>query len=136
MIRFGQSRDLYDDVSAISNLNQARGVVSNNNHSTIEFLLGFFKLQSVFDTYYGREKTVESLDLKKPNAHYLTLALSELVAETALYVGDSESDVIAAHRAGVDSVFIRRSNRDEARLSVTPTYEVRSLHDVAKIVNA
>jgi phosphoglycolate phosphatase len=58
------SRDCYTDVTAISNLSQNCGVVSNNHHSTIGFVLDFFGLQPLFDTYYGREKTIESLDLK------------------------------------------------------------------------
>lgn len=130
------SRSRYDDIIAISNLSQTCGVVSNNHHSTIEFVLDFFDLRPTFETYYGREKTVESLDLKKPNTHYLNQALTELGAESALYVGDSESDVIAADRAGLDSAFVRRPHCRDMRLSAAPTYETNSLHDLAKIVNS
>lgn len=129
------SRTRYDDVTAIFDLSQTCGVVSNNHHSTIEFVLDFFDLHSTFDTYYGREKTVESLSLKKPNTHYLDLALAELGGESVLYVGDSESDVIAAHKAGMDSVFVRRTHCEDVSLSITPTYETTDLHEVAKIVN-
>ena len=129
------SRVRYDDVTAISNLSQTCGVVSNNHHSTIEFVLDFFDLRPLFDIYYGREKTVESLELKKPNTHYLDQALTELGAESALYVGDSESDVIAAHQTGVDSVFVRRPHCEDTTLSVIPTYEINSLHEIAKIVD-
>lgn len=129
------SRTPYEDVTAILELSQACGVVSNNHHSTIEFVLDFFDLRSAFDTYYGREKTVESLNLKKPNTHYLDLALAELGGESALYVGDSESDVIAAQNAGMDSVFVRRPHCEDVNLSITPTYETSDLHEVANIVN-
>lgn len=129
------SRSRYDDVTAISNLSQTCGVVSNNHHSTIEFVLDFFDLRPLFETYYGRAKTVRSLDLKKPNTHYLDQALTELGAESALYVGDSESDVVAAHRAGVDSAFVRRPHCRDVRLSVTPTYDTNSLHALANRVS-
>lgn len=129
------SRSRYDDVPAISNLSQTCGVVSNNHHSTIEFVLDFFDLQPLFETYYGREKTVESLDQKKPNTHYLSQALTELEAESALYVGDSESDVIAAHRAGIDSAFILRSHCRDVNLSIAPTYELNDLHELTNVVN-
>lgn len=129
------SRSRYSDVTAVSNLSQTCGVVSNNHHSTIEFVLDYFDLQSVFATYYGREKTVKSLDLKKPNTHYLDQALTELGGESALYIGDSESDVVAAHRAGLDSVFVRRPHTTDIELSTTPTYEVDSLHDITKIAD-
>ncbi len=129
------SRNCYDDVTALDDLSHTCGVVSNNHHSTIEFVLDFFDLHSLFDTYYGREKTIESLRLKKPNPHYIDQALTELGADSALYVGDSESDVVAAHRAGLDSVFVRRAHSHETDLSVTPTYEATDLHDVAEIAN-
>ncbi|TKX67762.1 HAD family hydrolase [Halorubrum sp. SP9] len=128
------SRTRYDDVTAISDVSQTCGIVSNNHHSTIEFVMDFFDLQSTFDTYYGREKTVESLDYKKPNTHYLDLALSELGGESALYVGDSEHDVIAAHQAGMDSVFVRRPHCTDVTLSTTPTYEINNLHEIPEIV--
>lgn len=128
-------RDCYDDSTVIEDLSQDCGVVSNNHHSTIEFVLDFFDLQLLFETYYGREKTIESLDLKKPNPHYLDRALADLEAKSALYVGDSESDVIAAHQAGVDSVFVRRPHCNDVDLSTTPTYEVNNLYEMIDIVN-
>lgn len=87
------SRDCYEDITAIREISQSCGVVSNNHHSTIEFILDFFDLRPLFDTYYGREKTIESLQRKKPNPHYLDRALTDCTAESALYVGDSESDM-------------------------------------------
>jgi HAD superfamily hydrolase (TIGR01549 family) len=128
-------RDRYEDVAAIEAVPHARGVVSNNHHSTIEFKLDFFGLEPLFDTHYGREKTIESLELKKPNTHYLDRALSDLGAETAVYVGDSESDVLAAHRAGLDSVFVRRDRSRGVELSVAPTHEVNSLRGVVDLVS-
>lgn len=128
------TRGRYDDVAAIATLPQRRGVVSNNHHSTVTFVLDAFDLQTLFDVHYGREKTVESLGLKKPNPHYLDRALTALDAESALYVGDSESDVIAARRAGIDSVFVRRPHCRDVDLTATPTDEANDLHEVAGIV--
>ncbi|MFC4541257.1 HAD family hydrolase [Halosolutus amylolyticus] len=128
------SRDRYGDVTAVTDLDQDCGIVSNNHHSTIEFVLWFFDLEPWVDTYYGRPKTIESLGLKKPNPHYLERALADLDAGSALYVGDSESDVIAAHRAGLDSAFVRRSHCSDVALSTTPTYEVSTLQEVADLV--
>lgn len=130
------TRTCYDDVGAISELSQRCGVVSNNHHTTIEFVLEFFGLQSAFDTYYGRPRTIESLSLKKPNPHYLERALSELDAEkdASLYVGDSETDVVAANRAGVDSVFLRRPHRQDAVLTAAPTYEISGLNEIEPIL--
>nr|WP_233737843.1 HAD family hydrolase [Halocatena pleomorpha] len=131
-------RSCYDDVAVVSELSQCCGVVSNNHHSTIEFVLEFFGLQSAFDTYYGRPKTIESLALKKPNPHYLERALSELGAEkdATLYIGDSETDIVAAERTGVDSAFVRRSHRRDAVLTATPTYEISDLTEIRPLISS
>lgn len=127
-------RDRYDDVSAIADLPPTRGVVSNNHHSTIAFKLDFFELEPLFDTFYGREMTIESLRLKKPNTHYLDRAVAELDAETVLYVGDSDSDVVAADRAGLDSAFLRRDHNRGVAPSVAPTYEIETLGELPALV--
>ena len=51
----------------------------------------------------------------------------------ALLVGDDESDVVAAHRAGIDSAFIRRPHRRDADLDVEPTYVIDDLHDLRRV---
>ncbi|ELY29494.1 HAD-superfamily hydrolase [Natrialba magadii ATCC 43099] len=133
------TRTQYDDVAALSGLPMEVncGVVSNNHHSTIEFVLEHFELGPFFDTYYGREMTIESLQLKKPNTHYLDRALDDLSvsAESALYIGDSESDILAAERAGLESVFVRRPHCHEVELGVEPTYEVEDLYGVRQLAH-
>ncbi|SDR28648.1 HAD family hydrolase [Natronobacterium texcoconense] len=128
------TRRSYSDTGVVDDLEVPCGVVSNNHHSTLEFVLEYFDLEESFDTYYGREKTIESLELKKPNTHYLERALTDLEVDSALYVGDSESDVVAAQRAGLESVFVRRSHCQDVDLEVTPTYEVEDLHGVKRLV--
>ncbi|WP_137287103.1 HAD family hydrolase [Halorussus salinisoli] len=128
-------RGRYDDVSAIESLAHDFGIVSSNQHATIEFVLDFCEFADWVDTYYGRELGVESLDRKKPDPHFLERAMADLGADSALYVGDSESDVEAARRAGLDSAFVRRDHCAGVELSVEPDYEVTDLHEVAKIAN-
>jgi predicted phosphoribosyltransferase len=48
--------------------------------------------------------------------------------------GAGAANVVAAHRAGIDSAFIRRPHRVDTRLSVDPDYEVWGLADIARIV--
>jgi phosphoglycolate phosphatase-like HAD superfamily hydrolase len=129
------ARGRYGDVRAVAALPEPRAVVSNNHHSTVEYALDRFDLRALFDVVYGREMTVESLRLKKPNAHYLDRAVADLDASAALYVGDSASDVVAARRAGLDSVLLRRPHRRDVALPVEPTYEAETLHEVASLVD-
>ncbi|QLD89232.1 HAD family hydrolase [Natronomonas salina] len=128
-IREGRKR-LYDDISTIADLDQPLGIVSSNQQATVDFALEHFGVADLFDAAYGREPTVESLRLKKPEPHYIERALADLDAETALFVGDNESDVRAAEAAGVDSAFLRRPHRIDHELSVDPTYDLDSLHDL------
>jgi HAD superfamily hydrolase (TIGR01549 family) len=125
-IREGRKR-LYDDVEAIADLQAPLGVVSNNQHETVEFVLEHFGLTELFDCYFGREPTVDGARRKKPDPYYIEQALETLGTKNALYVGDRESDVIAARRAGIDSAFLRRAHRSELSLSVEPTYEYPDL---------
>jgi HAD superfamily hydrolase (TIGR01549 family) len=128
------ARSTYEDVGVVSELDHPRGIVSSNHHSTVAFILDYFDLGGAFDTYYGRPMTIESLTLKKPNPYYLDRALADLDATSGVYIGDSESDVVAAHRAGLDSVFLRREHNRGLELSVEPTYEVESLDALPGLV--
>ncbi len=128
-------RARYDDVAAIEDLAHDLGIVSSNQHRTVEFVIKFCEFEDLFDTYYGRGMGVEDLHRKKPDPYFLERALDDLAAESALFVGDSESDVVAAHRAGLDSAFVRRPHCVDTSLSTEPDYEVDDLYDVAKIAN-
>lgn len=132
-------KPLYNDVATLQSLGTDRdlAVVSDDQHETVEYLLEFFGIEGLFETFYGREPTVEGLGLKKPNPHYLERALSELGADRdvieALYVGDSNADIEAAERANVDSAFLRRPHRADYVLDSRPTHEITSLAEVPNL---
>jgi phosphoglycolate phosphatase-like HAD superfamily hydrolase len=132
LLRDGKT-GLYDDFDAVHAVDAPLGIVSSNQQATVDFMLDHFGTRELFVTAYGRPPTVESLGLKKPNAHYVERALADVGVEEALFVGDSASDVEAAHRAGLDSAFVRRPHRAGATLDVTPTYELRGLRDLLRI---
>ncbi|WP_363463827.1 HAD family hydrolase [Halogeometricum borinquense] len=123
----------YDDVAALEHIRAPRGIVSTNQQETIDAVLDHHDFSHLFATAYGREPTIESLRRKKPEPHYLERAMADLDAETALFVGDSETDVLAAHRAGIDSAFIRRPHRSDTELDASPTYEIETLYDIHAI---
>ena len=123
----------YDDVDALRQIDASLGVVSSNQQATVEFLLDHFGLAGRFETAYGREPSIASLSRKKPSPYYIERALEDVGAETALFVGDNESDIRAADNAGIDSAFIRRPHRRSFELSTQPTYEIADLHDLVSI---
>jgi phosphoglycolate phosphatase len=133
-IRAGRTTT-YDDIDALSEFDSPLGLVSSNQQATVEFMLDYFDLEHHFETYYGRPPTVEGIRRKKPNPHFLELALADLGVEDALFIGDSESDVVAAHNADIDSAFIRRPHRIDYDLSVDPTYEIEGLPEIFDILN-
>jgi HAD superfamily hydrolase (TIGR01549 family) len=126
-------KTLYDDVTSLSALDQTLAVVSNNQHETIEYILETFDIEHLFEVAYGREPSVEGFRRRKPQPYYLTRTIDELGAENVLYVGDSNVDVLAANRAGVDSAFVRRPHRADYQLAAEPTYELDSLRDVVAV---
>lgn len=129
-------RVLYDDCSVLSELaaSHALGVVSNNQHETVAFMVDHFGLDDRFDAVYGRDPTVEGFRRTKPDVHYVERALADLDTRSALFVGDSVADVLAAHEAGLDSVFVRRDHREGYDLPEDPTYEVDRLTGLDEIV--
>jgi HAD superfamily hydrolase (TIGR01549 family) len=131
-IRAGEKRP-YGDVRALDRLEGPLGVVSSNQQATVDFAFDHFDLDRYFETVRGRPPTVQSLHRKKPSPYYIDQALSDLGVTDALYVGDSESDVQAAQRAGIDSAFVRRPHTVDTDLSVTPTYDVDGLAAVADL---
>ncbi|SFR93688.1 haloacid dehalogenase superfamily, subfamily IA, variant 1 with third motif having Dx(3-4)D or Dx(3-4)E [Halomicrobium zhouii] len=132
-IRSG-TKALYEDVEALFELDHALAIVSNNQHETIEFIVEHHGLREHFETYYGRDPTVEGAERKKPDPHYVERALDELGTTDALYVGDSEKDVVAAERAGIDSAFLRREHRRDLTLAADPTYEFADLRGLVDAV--
>jgi HAD superfamily hydrolase (TIGR01549 family) len=128
-------KPLYEDFAAVRELDVPCGIVSTNQHRTIEAILDFHDVRPHFDTHHGREMEVGSLTRKKPNSHYLDRALDELGVEpeNALFVGDSQSDVEAAANAGTDSAFVWRDHRADYDLRASPDYELDNLHDLHEL---
>ena len=123
----------YEDLSALDRLPVPLGIVSSNQQATVDFLVEYFGLDSYFEVALGRQPTLASLNKQKPDPHYLMEAIETLDADSALFVGDNDSDIAAANNAGVDSAFIRRPHRRNHDPTPSPTYVVEDLHDVVSL---
>lgn len=127
-------KTLYDDVDLLAEFDVAMGIVSNNQHTTIEYLVEYFELGHHFETCYGRELTLQGLSRCKPNPHYLEQAIADLGADRPLYVGDSRKDVEVATHLGIDSAFVRRPHREGYVVEPEPTHEVASFEELRGVL--
>ena len=128
------ARGVYDDVDALGRLadHATVGLVSNNYDPTVEFVVDHFRLTE-FEFVRGRDLGPDGFRRRKPDPYYLNEALDALNATDGLYVGDRETDVIAAERAGLDSAFIRREHNASLELDVEPTVEIGSLRELLSL---
>ncbi len=128
-------KPVYDDVDVLAELSVPMGVVSTNQQATVDYLLSEYGLAERFEVAYGRAPSVEDLRRKKPAPHFLKRTMADLGVSDPLFVGDSESDVMAAVNAGVDAAFVRRPHREGVDLSVEPDHEVGGLTELASLLD-
>ncbi|WP_252490571.1 HAD family hydrolase [Natronococcus zhouii] len=128
-------RGIYEDVTALSELGERAtlALMSNNRHETAAFVADYVSVS--FATARGRDPTPAGFRRRKPKPDYLLETLAELDVESGLYVGDRETDVIAAEEAGLEPAYLRRSHNADAPLPTDATYELESLSDLAGIVD-
>lgn len=136
-IRSGD-KQLYPDIDAVHELADQLplGIVSNNQQETIEFIVEHFGMQDVFETHYGREPGLEGVSRKKPAPYYPRLAQQDIGVSPGevLFIGDSTTDIEAAHNAGMDAAFIRRPHREDYAVQAEPEYEVDRLYELSEII--
>ena len=125
------SRELYPDVDVLPELAERYdlGLISNNYDSVVAFVVDHHGIDA-FSHVRGRDTGVRGFYRRKPDPHYLLDAVGALAANGGLYVGDRATDVLAATRAGLDGVFIRRSHNRDASLPTDAVAEIESLTEL------
>ena len=125
------SRELYADADILPELAERYdlGLISNNYDSVVEFVVDHHGIDA-FSHVQGRDTGVRCFFRRKPDPHYLLDAVGSLAATDGLYVGDRATDVVAATRAGLDGVFIRRSHNQDVSLPTAAVAEIESLTDL------
>lgn len=128
-------RAVYDDVDAVELLpaDVPVALVSNNRQATASFVADHLFGDRVA-VAVGREPTIEGYRRRKPEPDLLEAALASLDVTDGLYVGDREKDLIAAERAGLRGVFLRRPHNRDVSLRVEPSHELDSLRELPELV--
>jgi phosphoglycolate phosphatase-like HAD superfamily hydrolase len=134
----------YADAAVVRNLDRPAAAVSTNQQTTLDFLFTRFGFAEHFVGVHGRAPTLVDLRRKKPAPYFVRRALGvverardggPLDPEQVLMVGDSESDVRAAHAAGVDAAFVRREHRRGYALGADPEYELAGLDELPALLD-
>lgn len=84
-------------------------IVSNNSESAVRVFLDRYGWTERVTTYACREPG--EVGLMKPNAHLVLTAVSRLGldATACVFIGDSVSDIVAGHLAGVQVVGLAKN---------------------------
>lgn len=128
------SKRPYPDVSALADIDIPLGVASNNQRRIVEFILDEYDLTGLFDAVHAREPKLASLSDKKPSPTFLEATQNDIGVSKPLYVGDKETDVLAAQRAGMDAAFLRRDHNQDRGLDCDPTHDVTTLSEVVDLI--
>ncbi len=111
-------------------------MVSDSQQSCVDYALEHFNLKPYFKIWYGRSSELKNLINRKPNPFYINKVLSELKMrrEEAILVDDRHVGVLAAKRAGIDSVLIWNDARKEIRNEHEPTFLVKNIGELKGVL--
>ncbi|GAB6878929.1 HAD family hydrolase [Halorubrum gandharaense] len=128
-------RSVYDDAQAVADLpaDCTAALVTNNRQATADFVADHL-FGDRLDAVVGREPTIAGYRRRKPDPNLIETALSEIGVSDGLYVGDRETDLVAAERAGLRGVFLEREHNDAAALAASPDHVVGSLSELPELV--
>lgn len=125
--------ELYENVKTlVETLHQEdikMGVISNAPEGAVKATMDEFDLKRYMHFYMG-VRSFEDLQARKPNPNHLEIAKIEIKRSPMVYVGDTESDVIAANRADLKSAWINRNNVES---DVQPDYVIEDIQDLKSI---
>lgn len=129
------AREPYPDVDSLTDIAKDAdiGLVSNHYDRAVQFVVDYFGFDDL-RVARGRNIGVEGFEKRKPDPYYLNETLEALQASDGMYVGDRETDLLAAERAGLDGVFVRRDHNADLELSVEPAAEIESLEELVPLI--
>lgn len=124
----------YPDIAVLSEMDVPLGIASNNQRRIVEYILDEYEFGEYFETVHGREPRLGSLKQKKPAPTLLERARDDIGCSNPLYVGDKQTDIVAAERAGMDAALIRRKHNRDRSVDVEPAHEVTSLEELLPLL--
>lgn len=126
-----QTPGLLDLLAAAKQADRTVTVVSNNSEAAVQVFVETEGLAAYLNGIAAR--TEPDPRLLKPHPHLLLKAAAALRAEpsTCVLIGDSVTDVEAAHRAGASSIaFANKPDKRNSLLAAGPDAVISSLRDL------
>lgn len=125
----------YDGIVDVINELKGKGcktaVVSNKAHFAAQAVVKDF-FGDIFDAVTGKKDEFPSKP--EPDSLLYTIGLLESEKEKCIYIGDSDVDVLTAHKAGLPCIGVTWGNRDEdVLLASGAEYIARTPSDILKI---
>ncbi|MFB6292097.1 MAG: HAD family hydrolase [Candidatus Nanohaloarchaea archaeon] len=110
-----------------------KAVVSNAYDNALDHIIKLLGLDELLDFWTAPSLSeIESYrDRMKPEAHMLEYAMESMGVADAVMVGDQVEDILAAEKAGIDSVFIDRGYYDTVP---EPDHRIEILEEILEIV--
>ncbi|MFB6116810.1 MAG: HAD family hydrolase [Candidatus Nanosalina sp.] len=134
MASSGEIKIFRDAENVLEELGCPMAVVSNAYRDYIGLLLGELGIKDQMD--YWTAPSLEDIrnyrQKMKPEPDMIEETLQKLGTNNAVMVDDQFTDILAARKAGIDSVFIDRSGDIESKAD----YNITSLKELHDIVNS
>lgn len=122
-------KSVYSDVKSVLDELRTRGirmaVVTDAHHDICYPQLDHFIGCGYFSEIISTQE-IKNME-NKPAPDGLIECMRRMNISDALYVGDSESDIIAAQRAGIESIWI---DRGEHTIDVEPDRVIKTLYEL------
>lgn len=124
---------LFDSAKEVlKEVEQPKSMVSNAPLKATRYSLEHYDIQKYFQTV--RSPTLDSIEAymekKKPNPEMIKETIKEKASKNPIYIGDSDTDIIAAEKAGIDSIHLETSGKTEEN----PTHSAEGLQEILDII--
>lgn len=125
--------EIFDDAEVIlRGLDCPMAIVSNAYNDYLAGIMEGLGIKDHMDFWIApRIENIRSYrERMKPEPEMVNEALEELETRNAIMIGDQVGDVLAARKAGIDSIYIDRNGDTEEKAD----YSVESLREALKII--
>lgn len=118
-------------ISWLKKKNYHVGLVSSRYCESMLDILNRHNMKEYFEVFIGKGEVANP----KPDPEGILKACSMLGVDSCVYVGDSDTDIIAGHRANAKTVaLVSNREKEESLASVKPTALIHDLIELKQLI--